>query len=392
NLKSVPSTRFTVPWWYRNEFTIPSESVDMQISLYFKGINYRANVWINGKKVADQSTFVGAYRDYAINISDAVHWGDVPNVVAVEVFSPDKNALGITFVDWAPTPPDHNMGIWQDVFLEISGPVKLRYPHVLTDLDVDTLRTALLTPMVDLTNLTNQNVSGALTAVMANAVVSQNVTLGPGETRTVIFTPDQFPDLNFANPRIWWPWQLGNQEMYDAEFTFITHDGLLSDQISTTFGIRKVTSRLMNGHRLFTVNGVDMVVLGGGYAPDLLQRRSPPDRPLWQENQIRYVRDMNLNAVRLEGKLEDDAFYDLCDRYGILVLAGWCCCSPWERWKNWKQEQHDVAMASLHYQIRRARTHPALLVWLNGSDNHPPEDIESEYLKIEADLHWPCPT
>ncbi|HTV47221.1 MAG TPA: glycoside hydrolase family 2 protein [Phycisphaerae bacterium] len=391
NLKSVPSSRFSVPWWYRNEFTLPSPGVDMRTSLYFKGINYRANVWLNGKQIVDQTQFVGAYRDYVIDITDAVNKDGTLNVLAIEVFPPDKTALAITFVDWAPTPPDHNMGIWQDVYLEFSGPVKLRYPHVLTDLDVNSLQTALLTPMVDLTNITDQKVSGALTGVIANVVFSQNITLNPGETRTVSFSPDQLSELQFRNPRVWWPWQLGDQNMYSVEFTFITRDGLLSDQVSTGFGIRQVTSRLQDGHRLFTVNGVDMVILGGGYAPDLLQRRSLPDYPLWQENQIRYVREMNLNAIRLEGKLEDDAFYDLCDRYGILVMAGWCCCSPWERWKSWKPEQHDVAMASLHYQIRRARTHPALLVWLNGSDNHPPEDIETQYLKIEADLHWPCP-
>ena len=75
-----------------------------------------------------------------------------------------------------------------------------------------------------------------------------------------------------------------------------------------------MTSRLENGHRLFTVNGVDLLIIGGGYAPDLLQRRTLAERPNWQEDQIRYMRDMNLNTVRLEGKLEDDAFYDLCDQ------------------------------------------------------------------------------
>ena len=101
---------------------------------------------------------------------------------------------------------------------------------------------------------------------------------------------------------------------------------------------------------------------------------------------------MNLNAVRLEGKLEDDAFYDLCDKHGVLVMPGWCCCSPWEQWKNWKDEQHTTAMESMRYQIRRARTHPSMLVFLNGSDNHPPEDVEKQYLAIEKELNWPCPT
>jgi exo-1,4-beta-D-glucosaminidase len=96
--------------------------------------------------------------------------------------------------------------------------------------------------------------------------------------------------------------------------------------------------------------------------------------------------------VRLEGKLEDDAFYETCDRQGVLVMAGWCCCSPWEQWKKWRDEQNTVAMESLRYQIRRARTHPSLIAFLNGSDNHPPETIEKQYLAIEDELSWPCPT
>jgi exo-1,4-beta-D-glucosaminidase len=76
----------------------------------------------------------------------------------------------------------------------------------------------------------------------------------------------------------------------------------------------------------------------------------------------------------------------------MLVMAGWCCCSPWEQWNKWNDEQHAVAEESLRYQIRKLRTHPSLLVWLNGSDNHPPKDAEEKYLAIEKELHWPCPT
>ena len=70
-------------------------------------------------------------------------------------------------------------------------------------------------------------------------------------------------------------------------------------------------------------------------------------------------------------------------------MAGWCCCSPWEQWKNWKDEQHTVAMESLQYQIRRGRNHPSMLAWLNGSDNPPPKDVEQQYLAIEDELKWP---
>ncbi|HZZ26372.1 MAG TPA: glycoside hydrolase family 2 protein, partial [Pirellulales bacterium] len=333
---------------------------------------------------------VGAYRDFEFNISSAVNRSD-SNLLQVEVFPPEKNDLAITFVDWAPKPPDQNMGLWQEVELRTSGPAALRYPCVLTDLDVPSLKTARLTVRADIANPTDHPVTVELRGSIERIRFSQQVKLAPQEIKTVSFLPDDFPQLVIDKPRIWWPWQLGRPEMYTLELEAAV-EGTVSDLVSVDFGIRQVNSRLENGARLFTVNGVDLLILGGGYAPDLLQRRTLADQPDWQADQIRYLRDMNLNTVRLEGKLEDDAFYDLCDRHGILVMAGWCCCSPWEQWKNWKQEQSTVATESLKYQIRRARNHPSLLAWLNGSDNPPPEKIEQQYLAIEEQLKWPCPT
>ncbi|HSV14284.1 MAG TPA: glycoside hydrolase family 2 protein [Tepidisphaeraceae bacterium] len=387
NLKKVPIARFRVPWWYRKTFTVPNAAAaGTQVWLHFKGINYRANIWLNGQQIADASKAVGAYRDLEFNITAAVA-GRVQNVLAVEVTGPKKDRdLSITFVDWAPQPPDLNMGIWQDVELRTSGPVALRNPHVLTDLDVPSLASAKLTVLADLVNATDHPVTGTLEARVDQLRFTQAVQLAPRETKTV-----ELPAQTMSNARIWWPWQLGKPEMHSLALSF-TVNGVVSDQSTTNFGVRKVASRLDKGHLLFTVNGVDLLIMGAGYCPDLLQRRVMPDRPSWQEDHVRYVRDMNLNTIRLEGKLEDDAFFDICDRHGMLVMAGWCCCSPWEQWNKWKDEQHAVAEESLRYQIRKLRTHPSLLVWLNGSDNHPPKDVEEKYLAIESELKWPCPT
>ncbi len=385
NLKKVPKARFKSSWWYRKEFASPVDGDGSQVWLYFKGINYRANVWLNGKKIGDAKDVVGAYRDIEINATDAIVAGT--NVLAVEVFPPDtKNDLTITFVDWAPAAPDANMGLWQDVLLRTSKPIAIRYPHLVTDFDPANPSSVKLAIYADLVNPTDKPITGTLEAQVEQQKITQQVTLAPHETKTIVL-----PEMPIDKPRLWWPAQLGKPDMYDLQLTF-SIDGSESDRATTPFGIRKVTSRLEKGSRLFSINGVDLLILGGGYAPDLLQRRSPRYRPGLQEDHIRYVRDMNLNTVRLEGKLEDDAFYDLCDRHGVLVMPGWCCCSPWEQWKKWKEEQQTVAMASMRYQIRRARTHPSMLVYLNGSDNHPTEEVEKQYLAIESELKWPCPT
>jgi exo-1,4-beta-D-glucosaminidase len=109
------------------------------------------------------------------------------------------------------------------------------------------------------------------------------------------------------------------------------------------------------------------------------------------EDEFRYVQDMGLNTVRLEGKLETQEFFDLADRKGILIMAGWCCCDFWERWPKWKPEDFTIAETSLRDQMYRLRNHPSLVMWLNGSDNPPPPDVEQIYLSVEKQTRWPNP-
>ena len=409
--KKTPPVPFRpISWWYRKEFRTPPNVAGKQVFLYFKGINYRANIFLNGQKIADATTAVGTYRDLELNITGHLATDNGPNALAIEVFPPDtKNDLSITFVDWAPNVPDANMGLWQDVELRTSGPVSIRYPFVETDFDPANPTTAAIRPFVDLTNHTDAPITAMVTFSIDGIAETQSIQVPVLPKRTTTFntkdlgSAENLITMQLQDPKLWWPWQLGKPDMYTMRITVslgnTPNGGEISDSTSLRFGIRKVTSRLLpppagdtKQSLLFTINGIDLLLLGGGYAPDLLQRRTSPDRPDYQEDQVRYAKAMNLNTIRLEGKLEDDHFYDLCDEHGMLVMAGWCCCSPWEQWKKWKPEQHDVAMASLTYQIRRFRQHPSAVAWLNGSDNHPPADIEREYLAIEKQLRCPVPT
>jgi len=108
-------------------------------------------------------------------------------------------------------------------------------------------------------------------------------------------------------------------------------------------------------------------------------------------DQFRYVRDMGLNTIRLEGQIESEEFFAMADQQGILVMAGWCCCDFWEHWGDWKDEDFGIAENSVRDQMYRLRSHPSMLAWLNGSDNPPPPDVEETYLKVEKDLLWPNP-
>ena len=377
---------FLCSWWYRTEFTPPAGELKKTQWLNFLGINYRANIWVNGHKVADAADVAGTYRSYEFDVSKFLQAGKA-SAIAVEVFAPEKYDLGITWVDWNPTPPDKDMGIWKEVFLRSSGDVNVRDPFVASKLDPE-YKTAELTISGELRNISDEPVKGVLRAELEGIELQQPVELSGGESKVVKFAPEQFAKLKLAHPRLWWPYQMGTPHLYSAKLSFEIGKHI-SDVASVTFGIREVTSELTDkGHRLFKVNGRKVLVRGAAWAPDLLFRWSSERL----DADLAYVRDMGMNTIRLEGRLDRDEFFEKTDQLGILVMPGWTCCDAWERWKNWTGDQNRVAAASLRDQITRLRNHPSVFVWLNGSDNPPPADVERMYLNIEKELQWPNPT
>lgn len=386
NVEMPKESPFRCSWWYRTEFTLPADYENKTAWLSFLGINYRANIWINGEKVADAKDVVGAYRTFELPVSKYLHPGKT-NALAVEIFAPKKDDLEITWVDWNPTPPDKMMGIWREVFLTTSGDVSVRHSFVASQLGED-YKLAALTASAELHNVSNHPVQGILHAEIGDAKISQPVNLAPSETKTVRLTPEQFPQLHLANPCLWWPYQMGDPNLYPAKISFESGERT-SDSESFTFGIREVTSELTpSGARLFKVNGKNVLIRGAAWADDMLLRWSSERL----DADLRYVRDMGLNTIRLEGHLERDEFFEKTDRLGILVMPGWSCCDAWERWKDWKEEQHAVAAASLRSQIWRLRNHASVFVWLYGSDGPPPAAVEKMYLGILKDLEWPNPS
>jgi len=404
NLRAIPGTaypigeRFTLlpmpadspfkpSWWYRKEFEVPVGLAGRALWLRFDGINYRANVWFNGTRIAGADQVVGAFRRYEFDVTHLARVGGC-NALAVEVFAPEPHDLAFMWVDWNPTPADKNMGLWGDVSLVHSGRIALRNPHVVTTLDVRSLAAAQLSVSAELWNTSDQRVNGIVRGAIEAIQFARAVTLAPGERTTVRFTPDEVPGLRISKPRVWWPYRMGPQNLYTLVLD-VDEGGAISDRQEVRFGIQQMTSELTEkGHRLFRVNGRPLLIRGGGWASDMLLRPASQAR---LEAELRYVREMGLNTIRLEGKLESDLFYDLADRHGILVMPGWCCCDQWEKWDKWDAEDHRVAPASLRDQLLRLRNHPSVLAWLNGSDFPPPADVEKAYLDVVRSLDWSKP-
>ncbi len=384
NLPMPPDSPYLVSWWYRRTFLVPADYRGKSVWLNFKGINYRANIWLNGKQIANSEQVAGAWRTYEFNVTQDAKPG-AENVLAVQVFAPTDTDLAITFVDWNPAPPDKNMGLWREVFLSSSGPVALRYPSVVSH--VEGSGNAQLTVTAQLKNATSEAVKGTLKGTIESVEFSQEVELAGNESKDVTFEPDKFSELNLSNPRLWWPVQMGKPELYTLKMEFVVN-GKNSDHGEIKFGIREVTSELNSDQRrVFSINGKKILIRGGGWSPDMMLRENSQRLA----DEFRYVRDMGLNTIRLEGKLETQEFFDRADREGVLVMAGWCCCDHWEHWAKWKPQDFDIAKASLQDQIYRLRSHPSVVMWLNGSDNPPPPDVEEMYLAVEKQLHFPNP-
>ncbi len=386
NLPMSDDSPFHRGWWYRRTFVLPATMKGKRVALHFDGINYRADVWLNGHQIARADSMAGTYRLFELDITDAVK-NVGTNVLAVKVTAPEVTDLAMTWVDWNPAPPDKDMGIWRPVYLTASGSVALRYPHVVTRIDTATLASADLSIAVDVRNLSDKAVTGAVHGKIGAVVFQQTVTVGPGATQIVRFGSNEFPQLRIANPRLWWPSGMGAQPLYDLDLSFETN-GIISDRTAVRSGMREITSAMTStGGRLFRVNGRRILLRGGGWAPDMMMRATPER----QDAELTYTRAMGLNIIRLEGKHEDEHFYDLADRYGILVMPGWSCCDQWEQWKKWTAEDTVVAFQSQRDQIRRLRNRASVAMWLDGSDNPPPADVESTYVAILKEYEWQNP-
>src|SRR5713101_1420841 len=387
-LQDMPEgSPFRCSWWWRTEFAVKPPFSGEHFWLHFPGINYRANVWVNGKKIADAKDVAGTYRIFEFDVTSALKT-DGQNAVALEIFAPEKNDLGITWVDWNPTPADKDMGIWKEVTLSSNGPVAVRNAFVKSKLGAE-YKTADLTLSADLRNQTDKSVKGTLVAKVDGQTLKQDVELPAGETKTVRFAPAHFPQLKLEHPRLWMHYTLGAPNLYTAELHFHV-DGAenLSDRTQVTFGIREFTSELTEkGHRLFKLNGRNILIRGAAWAPDMFLR--PMSKKL--DADLAYVRDMGLNTIRLEGRIDRDEFFEKTDKLGILVMPGWTCCDAWERWKRWTPETHAIAKASMADQARRLRNHASVFVWLYGSDGPPPADVEQMYLDVLKEAEWPNP-
>ncbi len=387
NMQQVDPEMFKQPWWFRTTFNLTSDDLKKNISLRFSGINYRADLWVNGRKVVGKDKFAGAYRMFTFNINDYAVEGQ--NSLALKMWQHADGEYSIGFVDWNPLPRDRNMGIFRDVFLEINDGLKIRSPFVYSKVDTQNGNNADLFIQTELVNSTKKPVDGILQVDYQLGVIRKKVTVNPGDTLSCNMSPEEFPQLSVKDVNLWWPNGMGKPDLYNLKVEFLSGNKII-DRVDKKYGIREITSYLdERGNRAFKINGKFILLKGGGWTDDLLLQ----DTRESVEAQLRYVRQMNLNSIRCEGFWgKDETLYDLCDEYGIMVMIGWNCHWEWEDYLlkpvdekyGGPVSEEDIDLISAYWfdQMMWLRNHPSIYIWMLGSDKLPAPDLEKRYVEM----------
>ena len=172
NLNKIPTEQFQKPWWYRTEFSLLHNRNDKYVKLEFEGINYRATIWLNGKRIAISDSIYGSFRMFTIDVSKIINRNG-KNVLAVEVFPPKAGEPSISFADWNPVPPDNNMRIFRPIKLKFRSDVAINYPFVKSKIDLKTLKSAALSVFAELVNNSKNKISGILIGEIGNIKFSK---------------------------------------------------------------------------------------------------------------------------------------------------------------------------------------------------------------------------
>lgn len=402
------SNPWSKPYWYRTEFVVPGQFVGKTIWLNFAGINYRADVWLNGHQIADAKQMVGMFRRFRFDVTPYVQPGesaclavqvyplDVPGdpvYAQIELmggFGPNggdgeisRNVTDTASIgwDWVPAARDRNMGIWQDVWLEASGPVAIRDPFVAAKLQLPETDAAHLSVrfVLESASKTSTDVHVRIRIEPENFQAAgqtvefeTSIKIQPQSTLNVTLGPEQFPQLILRAPQLWWPIHYGRANLYRLSIE-VSVNGVKSCEAEKPFGIREFTSTIFpTGGRAFYVNGRKIRITGGAWIPDFLLN--------WDAQRYRDEAKLialgNHTMVRINGCsiTAPDVFYDACDRLGVLVWQEFWRTSIAAGWLP-KPCDPRVFLDCAKDAIERVRNHPSLVLWCAANEAYPQRDI-----------------
>jgi hypothetical protein len=397
NQLQISDSFFYADFWYRNEFKVPSPAPGKRVWLNFDGINWKADVYFNGASVGHVD---GAFTRARFDVTDLVRAGTA-NALAVRIHKPDTpgsvrektadetgsngGALGVdnpTFHassgwDWIPSIRGRNIGIWSNVYLTTTGPVVLENPFVSAKLPLPDTGSADIAVEVSLRNAGSKPVSGVLSGQFGDVRFSRRVEVPAAAFVVVKLDPSTAPALRLRNPRLWWPVGYGEPNLYDVRLEFETDAGLRSDSKTFRAGVRQFTYAEEAGALKLFVNGRRFVGRGGnwGFSESNLLYRSRE-----YEAAVRYHRDMGFTMIRnWVGQIGDDAFFDACDRNGVVVWQDFWLANPLDG-----PDPADNAMFLQNASdfVNRIRNHPSVGLYCGRNEGNPPAVINDGLQRI----------
>jgi Exo-beta-D-glucosaminidase Ig-fold domain/F5/8 type C domain/Glycosyl hydrolases family 2 len=378
-------------FWYRKSFVISPQCRGRRLWLVLEGINWKADVYLNGTKLGDISgafirgrfditelALLGRSNCLAVLVHQVANPGEIEHKQLGKSYK-NGGVIGLdspTFLssigwNWVPAIRGRNIGIWNDVRFETSGDVVLADPWVASELPTPDNMTAELTVRTDITNHSDIPKRCALLLSMEKIACRQELTLQPHETRTLTIDKAECTALVIRNPRLWWPNGYGDQVLHTMQLR-IEVDGAVSDQKSVTFGIRQMDYKDEDGILSVFVNGHKILCRGGNWGMDEAMLMCDAEG---YDLRIKMHRDMNLNMIRnWIGMVGKDVFYSACDRHGILVWDDFWLANPGD---GPDPADHAMFMNNAIDKVRRVRHHASLAIYCGRNEGMPPPDLDA---------------
>ncbi len=401
NQLQISDSFFCSDFWYRDEFTAPASARGKRVFLNFDGINWKADVYVNGSKAG---RIEGGFMRGKFDVTSLVHAG-AKNALAVHIernatpapvkvatlqsTGPNGGLLGAdnpTYHasigwDWIPTVRGRNIGIWADVYLTTSAAVTIENPFVNTTLPLPDVSRADVSVEATLVNHERTQVAGTLRGRFGTAAFELPVTLDAGARKIVKLDPNNAPALRLANPKLWWPAGYGDQNLYDVQLSFVA-GGATSDSKAFKAGVRQFTYSEDDNTLRMWINGRRFVPRGGnwGFPESNLRYRARE-----YDAAVRYHKEMNFTMIRnWVGQTGDEAFYDACDCWGIVVWQDFWLANPVD---GPNPDDNDLFLRNARDYVLKIRSHPSIGLYCGRNEGVPPKPVDDGIRALLAELH-----
>jgi len=401
NQLHISDSYFHSDFWYRTEFTAPAKNPKQLAWLNFDGINWKAEVYLNGQKLG---RIEGGFMRGRFDVTGKLLPGQV-NALAIRIEknatpgsakqktfeTAGKNGGGLgadnpTYHasigwDWIPTIRGRDTGIWGDVSLTITEAVTIEDTFVSAKLPLPDISSADVIIAADLVNHSDRPFNGAIRGHIGEIAFEQRVRLAPNERRRITLDPASVPALHLKDPKLWWPVGYGEPYRYDVQLK-VEAGGKTLDKKALKAGLRQMTYSEEGGVLKIWINGRRFIARGGnwGFGESMLRYRSRE-----YDAAVRYHREMNFTMIRnWVGQIGDEAFWEACDRHGIVVWQDFWLANPWD---GPEPDDNALFLSNVKDLVLRIRNHPSIGIYCGRNEGFPPPPLEEGIRKILGELH-----